>query len=1225
MTFRALSSRVTLAFALVGALVGHAFAAPQLDRRAVPVQPAIGVTVSGAPLRAEATGFVNVRELERLEKQGFGVRVDASERIRHFVGDEGETREHNESGTEPGAGSVGAPSVLLPAPPRLDIASPSPVQGFMGMDDIAMVDSLYVIIPPDLGGAVGPTRVMSSSNNNYRILDKATGAVISTVGTATFWASVVAVAERANLTDPRTLYDPYNDRWIVAMQTFTTAASKLLIGVSQTNDPSAGWYLYSFNPGFTFDFPIVGFNKNWIAMGINRYSNAGAFQRGYMLAVDYPLARTGTGSGTGFTATAGTGFCSAPAVTYSATQESLFVVTHLSSTAATYQVGAITGTAAAPVYTASISGTLTRPGGAWTSPTGNQQPQAAPLAGTSACGATPCPIESQDAQLRSATVYRPSATEGGHLYYTQSVNLNTPSLHGAVQWTKLRTGVAIGSYVDGGRIDDPTASSTNGGAWYTHSHIGVNAVGDVLVGFTRFSSASYPSAAWAYRDHNDPPGTMRDPVIVKAGEDYYHKTFSTATGRNRWGDYSTVQVDPSDDLSFWSLQQYAKARTGTDDGNTGSNSSRWSSWWAKLSPGSYFTITATAGTGGSITPSGGVTLAAGANQTFTITTNPCYTLANVLVDGVAQGPITSYTFNDVQANHTISAQFTLNSYSIAASSTGSGTVTPTGSTDVNCGQNLTYAITPVACHRIVDVLVDGVSVGAVTSYTFTNVTAPHTIAASFAPSLPSTITVTAGANGSATPLGANAVTCGDSLVITLAPATCYRIANVLVDGVSVGAVSSYTFRNVQTNHTLAVSFAIETYTITATAGANGTVSPAGASTVNCGTNATYTMTPAAGYSLSSLVVDGSPVTPTSPYTFTNVQANHTLAAQFAPDTAAVSAVSPAGGVSSTNPTVQVPVRIVRIGSLPVLGFSVKVRLSSGVTLVAQTIGDFLSSVGGTLFQHIDHGDGSHTFDGALTENCGATAQQGTLFTLTLGSTLESGTGSVTVLTARLRDCDNLAQLVKSGTGASFGIAQDQTPPTVTVLSPNGGETFGIGSLRTLSWNASDANGIARVHLLLSRSGVAGPYDSLVTLQSPALGTYSWTVTGPNTSQAVLKVVAVDGAGNAGSDASDAPFTIGTPGLGVGGGPVTEIALSPVTPNPTRGGMHLSFALPREAFVHVGVVDLQGREVLTLAHGVHPAGRHALAADERTALAPGLYFVRMTTGGRTLTSRFVVAY
>ena len=72
-------------------------------------------------------------------------------------------------------------------------------------------------------------------------------------------------------------------------------------------------------------------------------------------------------------------------------------------------------------------------------------------------------------------------------------------------------------------------------------------------------------------------------------------------------------------------------------------------------------------------------------------------------------------------------------------------------------------------------------------------------------------------------------------------------------------------------------------------------------------------------------------------------------------------------------------------------------------------------------------------------------------------------------------------------------------------------------------------------------------------------------------------------------------------------------------------MNLSFALPREAFVHVGVVDLQGREVLTLAHGVHPAGRHALAADERTALAPGLYFVRMTTGGRTLTSRFVVAY
>ena len=55
----------------------------------------------------------------------------------------------------------------------------------------------------------------------------------------------------------------------------------------------------------------------------------------------------------------------------------------------------------------------------------------------------------------------------------------------------------------------------------------------------------------------------------------------------------------------------------------------------------------------------------------------------------------------------------------------------------------------------------------------------------------------------------------------------YHVADVLVDGVSVGAVTSYTFTNVTANHTIAASFAIDTFTITASAGANGSISPSG--------------------------------------------------------------------------------------------------------------------------------------------------------------------------------------------------------------------------------------------------------------------------------------------------------------------------------------------------------------------------------------------------------------
>lgn len=69
------------------------------------------------------------------------------------------------------------------------------------------------------------------------------------------------------------------------------------------------------------------------------------------------------------------------------------------------------------------------------------------------------------------------------------------------------------------------------------------------------------------------------------------------------------------------------------------------------------TITASAGSGGSISPSGATTVNYGANQTFTITPSAGYYVADVLVDGSSVGAVTTYTFNNVTTNHTISATF----------------------------------------------------------------------------------------------------------------------------------------------------------------------------------------------------------------------------------------------------------------------------------------------------------------------------------------------------------------------------------------------------------------------------------------------------------------------------------------------------------------------------------------------------------------------------------------
>jgi hypothetical protein len=854
-----------------------------------------GATLVGVPVKPAASTVVNMGELARwqaLHPSSAPVRPRVNEQNEEFESDE-----------EPGAIGL-PPSTEVTPPPFIPfLASPSPTLSFMGLDDIPMADSNYIVIPPDVDGAVGLTKILEGLNNNYRIMNKANGSTISTVGTATFWNGTGATLN--TLTDPRTIYDPYNNRWIAVMISDFSASlhnSSIEVGISQTSDPSGAWYLFRYVMWETSsisncDFPILGFNKNWVCITVNMYNQGGtSLTGGKTLVLYYPDLRNGVSTSYTFTHTTGNVFCRAPCVTYSTTSDTLYLVDHISSGSATYAVDKITGTGPGkPTYTAGAS--QSRTGGGWVAPSGNIQPQSAPNSGTSACSGSPCPVETQDAYVRSAPVYR-----GGIIYYAQTVGLPAGTLtHTGVQWTKLNT--PSGSYLEGGRLEDPTATSTNGGKWYDNVHIAVNAAGDFVLGFTQFSSAQHPSAGYAMHLASDGAGTIRDAYIYHAGEDYYHKTFSTATGRNRWGDFSTCQVDPSDDQSLWVLQEYGKTRTGTDDGNTGSNSSRWSTWWAQVSPSGTFTITASAGPNGTISPNGAVVVNAGANQTFTITPNAHYHVADVLVDGVSVGAVTSYTFTNVQANHTISASFAIDTYTITASAGANGSISPSGSVTVNYGANQSFTITPNTDYHVADVLVDGVSVGAVTSYTFTAVSANHTISASFAIDT-YTITATAGANGSISPSGAVSVSAGANQSFTITPDPGYHVADVLVDGVSVGAVTSYTFTNVTANHTIDASFAIDTYTITATAGANGSISPSGAVSVSAGANQSFTITPDPSYHVADVLVDGVSVGAVTSYTFTNVQANHTISASFAIDTYTITAsvgangsISPSGAVS----------------------------------------------------------------------------------------------------------------------------------------------------------------------------------------------------------------------------------------------------------------------------------------------------------------------------------------
>jgi hypothetical protein len=443
---------------------------------------------------------------------------------------------------------------------RLSAPSPSPQQSFLAQLDSARNGSSTSFIPPDTAGAVGPTRLMSTLNSNYVVQDRADGKVLASVSMSTFWASVGA----AMPFDPRVLYDPYSQRWLVAAVSDPgLGSSSVLYGISDSSDPAGAWHLYSVDvdpTGATWaDFPTIGFNQSVVAIGVNLFTSASGEYAGLskLFVVDYPALKANAASAaTAISIPAG--FTVQPAVTYSPTENTLYLVEHGASGAGSYFFFSLTGT------TLTGGAAFTNPLGPWTIPGGgNLLPERGGYL-----------VDSADARIGNA-VFR-----NGHVYYAQTIGLPVGGEAGdprrtAVQWVELDRS---GAFVQGGRIVDRSATGSNGGSWYAYPSLSVNAENGVLVGFSIFRSSGYPSAGYAFRFGSDPPNAMRAPVVLKSGQGTYVKTFGG--NRNRWGDYSATQVDPLDDRSLWTIQEYAGKPAGA-----GPDSGRWATWWGRVDPG----------------------------------------------------------------------------------------------------------------------------------------------------------------------------------------------------------------------------------------------------------------------------------------------------------------------------------------------------------------------------------------------------------------------------------------------------------------------------------------------------------------------------------------------------------------------------------------------------------------------------------------------------------------
>jgi hypothetical protein len=218
-----------------------------------------------------------------------------------------------------------------------------------------------------------------------------------------------------------------------------------------------------------------------------------------------------------------------------------------------------------------------------------------------------------------------------------------------------------------------------------------------------------------------------------------------------------------------------------------------------------------------------------------------------------------------------------------------------GNIAVNDGSNVTLYIIPDSHYSIEDVMVDDVSQGAVTQYTFNNVSSPHSISATFARNT-KTITVASVVNGEIRVNGmgesGSTVTVdeGSDVNIDVRPNAGYEIGSVTIGAITysldgeIGDRTGEFSRTVTANNNISVSavFRYAQHTITTNVGPNGTVSPMNPK-VNHGNDQTFTITPNPGYSIRSLTVDGNPasVDAHNQITLFNVQNDRMMSVDFA--------------------------------------------------------------------------------------------------------------------------------------------------------------------------------------------------------------------------------------------------------------------------------------------------------------------------------------------------------
>jgi len=418
------------------------------------------------------------------------------------------------------------------------------IEGISSDDNAAAFG--FRVMPPDVNGDVGPNHIVEMVNLLFRIWNKSGTPLIPPTKLEALWAGFGGNCEFNNDGDPIVFYDHLNDRWVLSQFAFSVSQC---VACSKTGDPTGAYWLYEFStPGN--DYPKMSVMPGGTYYGTIR-NFSGAFKmdahawNGAKIRVGDPTAEMIVRTMTGVTGIDGV------------------MPADLDGPVTASSPGIFVGhdDAGDRLYKYEMVPDFPTPGNTtFTGPVFISVPAySAAFAGGFFAPAIPQPGTTQKLDVlplfvKFATHYRDFGTHQT-LIVNHAVDIQDFVDHAGERWYELRK-VGAGAYT---LFQSGSYAPDANHRWMGNAAMDKN--GAIGLGYSVSSSTVSPSVRYTGRAATDPAGQMTlAEGVIAAGT-------GSQLGGSRWGDYSRMTVDPSDDETFWYFGEYVQA-TGSFEWNT---------------------------------------------------------------------------------------------------------------------------------------------------------------------------------------------------------------------------------------------------------------------------------------------------------------------------------------------------------------------------------------------------------------------------------------------------------------------------------------------------------------------------------------------------------------------------------------------------------------------------------------------------------------------------------